>query len=214
MCITYLHIVMQSWSPIRSAKMVFWVSFHTRCPCYPSSHIALNCFGIPQKIVKTIIKLFHHRVNIILTRVSIKFHGYNINYKGDMFLCCACCLCSHIATLLLIGMYVPGNPQLRLTIPLIHTCIINLHMPLLIFMAIGSKIKEISSFLCSLSLLPCSSIPAGWHACSHYSITPVTMSFNHNAFHIIAHIPEKFYGHRIKDEPYIILLVLAVPAAL
>ena len=68
--------------------------------------------------------------------------------------------------LLPIGMYVPGNPQLCLTIPLIHTLIIYFHIPLLLFMAIGSKIKEISSFLCSLSLLPCSSIPAGWHTYS------------------------------------------------
>ena len=143
MCITYLHIVMQSWSPIRSAEMVFWVSYHTRCPCYPSSHIALNCFGIPQKIVKTIIKPFQHRVNIILTHVSTKFHGYSINYKGDMFLCCACCLCSHIATLLPTGMYVPGNPQLCLTIPLIHTCIIDLHMPLQVGLSIGAMIAAI-----------------------------------------------------------------------
>ena len=60
-CITYLYMVMQSWSPIRSIEMVFWVSFHTHYPCYPSSHATLNCFGFPQKTVIPIIKPFHHK---------------------------------------------------------------------------------------------------------------------------------------------------------
>jgi hypothetical protein len=44
-------------------------------------------------------------------------------------------------------------------------------------------------------------------------VVPVTMSFNHNVFHILAHVSEKFRGHRIQDRRDIIFLVLDVPAA-
>jgi len=61
---------------------------------------------------------------------------------------------------------------------------------------------------------PAARVPANWYVRSHCSVTPVTISFNQNVSHILAHVSEKFCGHRMKDEPYIILLVLALPAAL
>jgi hypothetical protein len=54
---------------------------------------------------------------------------------------------------------------------------------------------------------------AGWHAYPHCFIALVTMSFNHNLFHILAHASEKFRGNRLQDKRNIIFLVLAVPAA-
>ena len=78
-------------------------------------------------------------------------------------------------------------------------------------MATRSKMKEILSFLCSLSLLPCSSIPAGWHAYSRCSITPVTVSFNHNVAYIVAHASEKFRGHRIHDKREMFLSCACYP---
>ena len=69
-------------------------------------------------------------------------------------------------------------------------------------------------FLCMMSLLPCSTVATGWHACTRCSITPVNMFFNHNVFHILAYTPEKFHNNRIQDKSDIIFLVLTVPAAL
>jgi hypothetical protein len=46
-----------------------------------------------------------------------------------------------------IGMHVPWVPALRSSNPLIMMLFIQLHMPLQIFMAIESKMKEISLLL-------------------------------------------------------------------
>jgi hypothetical protein len=64
-----------------------------------------------------------------------------------------------------------------------------------------------------MSLLPRISIPVGWHMHSHWTIAPVTVSFNHSVFCTFAHTPEKFHGNRIQDERDIIIFsVFAVPA--
>jgi len=68
----------------------------------------------------------------------------------------SCCCPFQTATAWLIGMHVPGNPQLHLTIPLIHICIIYLRTSLQSFMVRNSKMKEISSVLSLLPLLPSS----------------------------------------------------------
>ena len=65
-----------------------------------------------------------------------------------------------------------------------------------------------------MSLLPCSRVPTGWHACTRCSIAPVTVFFKHIVFHILAHTPEKFNDNRIQDKRDIIFLVLTIPPAL
>ena len=102
-------------------------------------------------------------------------------------------------------MQVPSSRTFHLSILLNHICIINLHTSLQNFMAKDSNTKEISSILCLLPLLPCSRAAAGWHACSHCCIAPVTMSFNHNVFHILPHASVKCLCYKSLDAGEIIV---------
>jgi len=86
-------------------------------------------------------------------------------------------------------------------------------MPLQSFMAIGSNMKEIYSYrVLTVPAASRSCATADWHACSCCFIAPVTISFNHNVFHILAHTSTKFHGQSSCDAKDIDVALLTAPA--
>jgi len=100
-------------------------------------HAYYRCSIIPVTVS------FDHNVSYILAHIFEKFHDHRIQDKREMFLSCACCPRSPAAEFLLIGECVAKNPLLRLSNPITHLCIINLHMPLQVGLSIGSTIVVI-----------------------------------------------------------------------
>lgn len=92
---------------------------------------------------------------------------------------------------------------------------IEMHMSLPNFVASEPKTKEIWLFLCLLLLKPRSCIADLWHACSHCSIAPVAMYFNHNVSHILAHVSRNSaaIGFKIKEISYFLYLMFLLPTA-
>ena len=122
------------------------------------------------------------------------------NSRWRRYTCsCACCSCSHATVQLLFGMHIPDVSSLQWLCSSTTICFISLHMPLRNFMAIGFKIKEISFFLCSLSLLPRSRGAVSWCACCQKSVTPFNKSIYPHVYREYAHVFASWFDHRCHD---------------
>jgi hypothetical protein len=78
--------------------------------------------------------------------------------------------------------------------------------------AIGFNIKEISFFLCSLSLLPCSCGATSWRVHSPKSVTPFVESFNPLVYHELAYTSVSWLVHKCHNGRDIEAMTTATPA--
>jgi hypothetical protein len=119
-----------------------WWSFHLSLA---SSHCMACCHACSWKSTFWFVNPFNPHVHNILVHASAK---YRIRSVLSLLPRCLA------AAQLLVGTHVLIVPSLQWPCPSITACFISLHTPLRNFVAIGFKIKEISFFLCLLSLLP------------------------------------------------------------
>ena len=122
------------------------------------------------------------------------------------------CPCRPAAAFLPVGMCIPVVPLLHWSCLWTTACFISLHTPLRNFVAIGFNIKEISFFLCSLSLLPCSRAAADWRVCSQKSTTTFVKSFYPLVYHELAHTSVSWLVHKCHSGRDIEAMVTATTA--